>query len=170
MPRNIEIKARLQDLVALEPRVKAIADQGPTPIAQDDTFFRSANGRLKLREFADGKGELIYYRRADKAGPKESFYVIAPVDAPGPLRETLTLAYGIEGRVKKHRTLYLIGQTRVHLDRVDGLGDFLELEVVLADSEATEHGQKIAIELLDRLQVDRSKCLEGAYLDMLRTK
>ena len=72
--------------------VAAIADRGPIGIEQDDTFFRCTNGRLKLRCFASGKAELIFYRRADDDGPKESFYLITPTDAPDSLRDTLTHA------------------------------------------------------------------------------
>ena len=61
MPRNIEIKARVDDLDALAARVAAIATSGPTAIAQDDTFFPCPAGRLKLRELADGTGQLIFY-------------------------------------------------------------------------------------------------------------
>ncbi|MBK7190771.1 MAG: class IV adenylate cyclase [bacterium] len=102
---------------------------------------RCDSGRLKLRAFAEGHGELIYYRRADAVGPKESFYTIAPVEDPDALRRALTLALGAVGRVRKRRTLYLVGRTRVHLDRVEGLGEFLELEVVLLDDETAEVGE-----------------------------
>src|SRR5512141_2933842 len=122
MARNIEIKARVADLDALIARAAAIADSGPVEIPQDDTFFRCANGRLKLREFENGHGELIFYRRSDAQGPKVSFYVLSPTASPDTLREALTLANGQEGRVVKHRTLFLVGRTRVHLDRVQGLG------------------------------------------------
>ena len=77
MPRNIEIKARVDDLDALAARVAAIATSGPTAIAQDDTFFPCPAGRLKLRELADGTGQLIFYQRADEEGPKASFYVLS---------------------------------------------------------------------------------------------
>src|SRR5476649_1681510 len=109
MARNIEIKARVADLEALGARAAAIADSGPTFIAQDDTFFRCDNGRLKLRAFDDGRGELIFYRRADAGGPKESFYILSPTASPDTLREALTLAHGQAGRVRKLRALYLVG-------------------------------------------------------------
>ena len=170
MARNIEIKAHVADMDALAARAAAIADSGPVDIPQDDTFFRCDNGRLKLRTYADGSGELIFYRRADQGGPKESFYVLAPTAAPDALREALTLANGQAGRVVKHRTLFLVGRTRVHLDRVEGLGDFMELEVVLAEDEPSEAGVHEAHELMARLQIPADCLVEGAYHDLLRQR
>ena len=170
MARNIEIKAHVADMDALAARAAAIADSGPVDIPQDDTFFRCDNGRLKLRTYADGSGELIFYRRADQGGPKESFYVLAPTAAPDALREALTLANGQAGRVVKHRTVFLVGRTRVHLDRVEGLGDFMELEVVLAEGEPPEAGVREAHELMARLQIPADCLVEGAYHDLLRQR
>jgi predicted adenylyl cyclase CyaB len=167
MPRNIEIKARLDDFDATARLAAALADQGPTALAQDDTFFRCQNGRLKLRVFADTTGELIFYRRPDQAGPKESVYQIVPVADPDALREALTQAYGQVGRVRKHRTLFLAGRTRVHLDRVESLGDYLELEVVLTDAEPAEHGVREAHDLMRRLGVGPAQLIEAAYVDLL---
>jgi len=170
MARNIEIKAHVADLNALAARTAAIADSGPVPIAQDDTFFRCDNGRLKLRVLEDGTGELIFYRRADQGGPRQSSYVLAPVTSPDALREALTLAYGQAGRVVKQRTLYLVGRTRVHLDRVAGLGDFMELEVVLADDEAPAAGVSEAQALMLSLGIASDDLVEQAYVDLLRER
>ncbi len=84
MSRNIEIKAHIENVDALTARVAQFADDGPIAIAQDDTFFRCDSGRLKLRAFPNGTGELIYYRRANQCGPKESFYLLSPTSAEGP--------------------------------------------------------------------------------------
>ena len=170
MARNIEIKARVADMDALAARTAAIADGGPVEIPQDDTFFACAHGRLKLRVFEDGHGELIFYRRPDDGGPKVSFYVLSPTESPGTLREALTLANGQEGRVVKHRTLFLVGRTRVHLDRVRGLGDYMELEVVLADDESAEEGMREAHDLMARLQIPADCLVQGAYHDLLRAR
>ena len=167
MARNIEIKARATDPVALTARAASLATQGPVEIEQDDTFFRCDAGRLKLRTFADRSGELIFYRRTDQAGPKESFYVRSPAASPDSLREALELAYGVVGRVIKHRTLFLVGRTRVHLDSVEGLGNFLELEVVLADDEPAERGIEEARALMTSLGVEPGRLIEDAYVDML---
>lgn len=167
MPRNIEIKARITSVEALAEKAAVFADQGPIEIFQDDTFFECATGRLKLRAFSQGEGELIFYRRANQQGPKESFHLRSPTSSPATLREVLTLAYGQGGRVQKHRTLFLAGRTRIHLDRVAGLGDFLELEVVLENNEPTEVGISEAHELMERLGVDSSQLVEDAYVDLL---
>lgn len=167
MARNVEIKARVDSLAAIEPLAAALSGQEPVLIAQDDTFFACASGRLKLRAFADGTGELIFYRRADDSGPKESFYVISPTDAPDTLREALALAYGVIGRVKKRRTVFMAGRARIHLDRVEDLGEFLELEVVLRDNESAEAGMEEARTLMAGLGVAPGQLLPGAYLDLL---
>ncbi len=167
MARNIEIKARVQSLELMRAKVAAVADRGPTEIVQDDIFFNCPNGRLKLRMFSEFDGQLIFYQRADVAGPKESFYVISPAATPERLRETLSRAFGECGRVRKRRTLYLAGRTRIHLDRVEGLGEFVELEVVLENDETGEAGVAIAQSLLQRLGIDPCQRVEGAYVDLM---
>jgi predicted adenylyl cyclase CyaB len=170
MARNIEIKARLADIDATLALARPLADGEPQLIAQDDTFFNAAKGRLKLRAFADGRGELIYYERPDQAGPKTSFYVLSPTASPDTLREALTLAHGQIGRVRKLRTLLLAGRTRIHLDRVEGLGDFMELEVVLADDDAMQDGVAEAHALTARLGIAADQLIDVAYLDLLQAK
>ena len=167
MARNIEIKARIESIETIAAKAVAIADKGPIEIIQDDTFFRCESGRLKLRAFSKEEGELIFYRRANKQGPKESFYLRSPTSTPETLRDSLSLAYGQAGRVQKHRTLFLVGRTRVHLDNVEGLGHFLELEVVLDEGESGEVGVREAHELMTKLGIEPSQLIEGAYVDLL---
>jgi predicted adenylyl cyclase CyaB len=170
MARNIEIKAHVADLAAVTARAAAIADEGPFEIRQDDTFFACERGRLKLRAFSSEEGELIFYRRTDQEGPKESFYLRTPTASPDSLREALTLAYGEVGRVRKRRTLFMVGRTRIHLDEVEDLGNFLELEVVLRDGEPLEVGVREAEGLMARLQVQPSQLIDRAYVDLLAGK
>ena len=167
MARNIEIKARIPSVQALVPGAVVLATEGPIDILQDDTFFHCANGRLRLRACWPTCAELIFTRRPDQLGPKESFSLRSPTTEPDTLRESLTLAYGQSGRVRKHRTLFLAGRTRIHLDRVEGLGDFLELEVVLQDGEASEVGVREAHEMMAALGVETAQLIEGAYVDLL---
>ncbi|MEE4637156.1 MAG: class IV adenylate cyclase [Wenzhouxiangella sp.] len=167
MARNVEIKAKVRDFQRLEALAKQLADRGPERIAQDDTFFHCPNGRLKLRDFGNGTAELIFYRRADESGPKTSFYRITSSHDPEGLRDTLTLAYGQLGRVVKQRTLYLAGRTRIHLDQVEGLGDFMELEVVLSEGEDEAAGLHEAENLMQALGIQDSDLVKGAYLDLI---
>ena len=167
VPRNIEIKTRIDSVEALLPRARSLADGPAQTIVQDDTFFVCTHGRLKLRDFGDGSGELIHYLRADGSGPKLSDYVRVPTDQPAALREALQRAQGVLGRVRKTRWLLLTGQTRIHLDRVEGLGDFLELEVVLRDGQDAAAGAAIADALCAKLGIASSQRLAGAYLDLL---
>ncbi len=164
--RNVEIKARIESVEALAPRVAALADRGPIEIEQDDTFFSCERGRLKLRALSPSEGQLIFYRRANQTGPKESRFVVSPTGSPDSLREALALAFGTSGRVRKHRTLYLVGRTRVHLDRVEDLGNFLELEVVLAEGESSDAGVKEARALMTALGLGEEQLVEGAYVDL----
>ncbi len=168
MARNIEIKAKVRDLGEIERRASALADRGPFELVQDDTFFACPNGRLKLRELAPDRGEVIFYQRPDVAGPKLSLYTLAATPVPAQMRAALGDALGVVGRVRKRRRLYLAGQTRIHLDEVDGLGSYLELEVVLEDSQPGSQGEAIAHRLLSQLGVDLAQLVEGAYVDLLR--
>ena len=170
MPRNIEIKARLlpgQRLEDLLPTARALADGPEQLIEQDDTFFRVPHGRLKLRQFADGTGELIHYHRADSAEAKASDYVRVPAPDPTALREALARGCGVLGRVRKQRWLLMVAATRIHLDRVHGLGDCMELEVVLHANQTDAQGQAEAEALMQRLGLAEAPRLAGAYLDLL---
>jgi adenylate cyclase class IV len=167
MPRNIEIKARIDGVEALLPRAVALAVGPAERIAQDDSFFSVPHGRLKLRQFADGSAELIHYHRADSTEAKASDYVRVPVPDPAALREALARACGLLGRVRKTRWLLLAGQTRIHLDRVEGLGDFMELEVVLREGQPETEGVRIAEALMRELGLAHAERLPGAYLDLL---
>ena len=167
MPANIEIKARIASVDSLLPRARALSDdEHPQLIHQDDTFFAVPHGRLKLRVFADGSGELIHYQRLDAPGPKRSDYVITPVAEPDTLREALARACGLLGRVRKERILVLVGSTRIHLDKVQGLGEFLELEVVLQPGQTSAEGEAIAHDLMAQLGVSADALVSGAYLDL----
>jgi predicted adenylyl cyclase CyaB len=165
--RNVEIKARVSDLAALRHRAEAAGAVRTAELRQRDTFFPCAEGRLKLRDFGDGRGELIRYARPDAAGPKTSSYRLVPTADPENLRAALSEALGVLVEVRKHRELWMAGRTRIHLDRVEGLGDFLELEVVLAPGEALSEGEAEAHELMRDLAVSPEDLVAGAYADLI---
>jgi predicted adenylyl cyclase CyaB len=167
MPTNIEIKARAPRFDALRIRAEQLSDLPAQTITQTDTFFFIPKGRLKLREFGAGTAQLIYYERPDHEGPKRSDYHVSETHDAVQLKSLLTLALGVRGTVRKVRQLYMIGQTRVHLDDVQDLGHFMELEVVLSPGQSEEHGQAIARDLIAALGVKAEDLLENAYIDLL---
>ena len=167
MPSNIEIKARVRDFDEIRRRAEQLSNTPAEVILQEDTFFNLSRGRLKLRVLSEDNGQLIYYTRPDQEGPKRSDYHISLTSDPGNLKRVLELAYGIRGIVRKTRYLYLVDQTRVHLDDVEGLGHFMELEVVMREGQSDAEGQLIAEGLMAVLGVERRDLLEGAYMDLL---
>ena len=175
MPRNIEIKARIAspaDAAALRQRALALATAPEQQLEQHEEAvvlleLLLGRGRLKLRQFADGSAELIHYQRADEAGAKASDYVRVPLVDGGACREALARGLGLLGRVKKRRSVVMVGRTRVHLDAVEGLGDFMELEVVLREGEPDAAGQAEAEALMQALGLADAPRLAGAYLDLL---
>ena len=169
MPSNIEIKAYVHDFDEIRRRAEQLSDTPMEVIPQEDTFFKTPLGRLKLRVLSEDKGQLIYYIRPDQEGPKRSDYHISLTSDPENLKRVLELAYGIRGIVRKTRYLYLVDQTRLHLDDVEGLGQFMELEVVMQDGQSDAEGQLIAEGLMAALGVERSDLLEGAYMDLLES-
>jgi predicted adenylyl cyclase CyaB len=169
MPSNIEIKAHVRDFDEIRRRAEQLSNTPVEVIPQEDTFFNVSQGRLKLRVLSENKGQLIYYTRPDQDGPKRSDYHISLISDPENLKRVLELAYGIRGIVRKTRYLYLVDQTRVHLDEVEGLGQFMELEVVMQEGQSDAEGQLIAEGLMAVLGVERSDLLEGAYMDLLES-
>jgi predicted adenylyl cyclase CyaB len=168
MARNIEIKARAQQFEQLRERAAALSPDAPMIFRQQDFFYDVPRGRLKLRQFDDGTpAELIFYQRDDRDGPKASYYTRSPVTNPEAMHSLLATALTTRGIVSKERHVYIVGRTRIHLDRVDGLGDFVELEVVLAQDDDEEGGEAEAHEMFAKLGVPETDLVAVAYVDML---
>lgn len=167
MAANIEIKARLRDVDATRARAGALSDVPVTVLIQKDTFYHSPQARLKLREQEGAEAELIYYERADAPGPKKSEYELSPVLHPHKLHRALSAAFGIRGVVHKRRELYWVGRTRIHIDDVEGLGTFLELEVPTGGDRTAAEGHEIARQLMSELGVTGEDLVSGAYIDLL---
>ena len=170
MAKNIEIKASLEDVDACMNKAKTLSGSDPEVIMQEDHFFHCTNGRLKLRIFSPNNGELIFYKRKNESGPKTSEYFISKTNEPNKLLDVLEKCYGIRGVVKKIRKLYLIGNTRVHIDQVDNLGNFLEFEVVLSNEEDANTGKQVAQKLMAQFGIEKDSLIDCAYIDLIEKK
>ena len=165
---NVEIKARCDD----HDQVRTVlSDMGSRLVGTDhqiDTYFRVPDGRLKLRE-GSIENTLIFYKRADQAGPKRSdvqLYRVKPADPA--LKAVLREALGEVVVVDKQREIHFVDNVKIHLDQVDGLGSFLEIEAIDADGTRSE-GSLLAQceEFMRRFGVRDTDLLDGSYSDMI---
>lgn len=164
--KNIEIKAKIRDYEKVKRLVEELC---PIPIQtehQEDTFFNTSKGRLKLRE-SDDTSALIYYDRKDSFEPIQSDIAISFIENPDTLKPVLSKSLGIRGIVKKKRILYKYGLTRIHIDEVEGLGRFIELEVVLKSDQTLKDGDTIANNLMDKFDIQKSDLVDVAYIDLI---
>lgn len=165
--RNIELKARLEDLDAARKVAETIATERLGTQRQVDTYFHCKHGRLKLREINAQKAELVWYARGDQPGPKASDYQLVRVPDPAKLKAALTAALGIRGVVEKRREIFLHDNVRIHLDDVTGLGRFLEFEAVLGPGIDDAAGRAQLDRLIERFAIAEADLLPGSYGDTL---
>jgi predicted adenylyl cyclase CyaB len=171
---NVESKARCGDLAGLAERAAGLGARFAGVLEQEDVYFEAREGRLKLRQtthrLPDGEtrrhAELIRYARPDRAGARVSVYERTEVEDPVDARARLAAGLGVRGVVRKRRDLWLIDSTRIHLDRVEGLGGFVEIETVaggdVSASTRAEHDR-----VAEALGVDAEETVEGSYIDLL---
>ena len=169
---NIEIKLRITDAGQARQDIEPLADGPAQVLEQRDTYFNAGDDAyLKLREEVGpdrtGRASLIAYRRTRRAEPRPSDIRLARIDNGPELAETLAHALGVLVVVDKIRHLFFRGQTRIHLDDVDGLGAFLELEVVLEPGQDEAEGLRIARDLLARLDLTGATKQTNSYRDLL---
>jgi predicted adenylyl cyclase CyaB len=136
-------------------------------LRQRDTFFAAANGRLKLREETPGHAHLIQYMRPDSAEAKVSRYRLVEVGSPETMRAALSEALGVRCVVTKLRRLLLVDHIRIHLDTVDDLGSFVEVEAVVPAGGRPEDEASRVRELRERLGVSLPDLVQEAYADLL---
>ncbi len=164
--KNIEIKARINNYENVK---RLVEDLCPTPIKteqQEDTFFHTTSGRLKLRK-TNGESAIMFYDRPNSFEPKQSDIALSFTKNPDTLKSVLSKSNGIRGIVKKERILYKYGQTRIHLDDVEKLGKFIELEVVLKEKQTAQDGEAIANDLMNKFGINTTDLIDVAYIDLI---
>lgn len=166
--RNLEIKVRVADLGEVELRALDIGARDEGTFADVDVYFQVPRGRLKLRRSGgQPHGTLIAYDRPDAAVSRFSDYHLARVEDPVTVQEILAAALGVRGTVVKERHLLIYGATRIHLDRVDGLGEFVELETVIGDQSDEDAAAEHAY-VLQLLGLTAHEIVPVSYADLLR--
>lgn len=164
--RNIELKARIGSLDA----ARTVCRQFASLVAEEhqvDTYFVCSQGRIKLRERSAEPAQLVAYARADAATPRASDYWLVPVPDPAALKAALVAALGVLVAVEKEREVFLYRNVRIHLDRVTGLGEFVEFEAVLSPGDDEIAAAALVNELAERLGINRHDRLDRSYGDLL---
>ena len=167
--RNVEIKARARDFETQMQHAARLAGGSVSHLLQEDIFFSVPVGRLKLRKFEDGSAELIPYERNNSSEPRQSEYLFFRTNDAEGLQKVLAEALGVRGIVRKRRAVYLVGQTRIHLDRVEGLGSFVELEVVLDAGQDVQYGIAVVEDLMLKLDIQKEDVVPTAYVDLINS-
>jgi adenylate cyclase class IV len=172
MMRNLEAKFPLGDLDAARAAALALGYTASASFVQRDTFFVIAHGKLKLRE-QPPEAWLIHYERDRQSGLMLSRYDIVPVADPTRTRAMLARALGVLAEVHKHRTLLTRRNVRFHLDRVETLGGFGEIEAVLGEGSERAAGDSpgsaraAVAQLLEALGVGARELIEVSYFELM---
>jgi predicted adenylyl cyclase CyaB len=168
MPANFELKARCADLERARDRARAIATRWLGVDEQVDTYFKTAAGRFKLRESRLSGAQLVPYLRLDAPLARRSDYVVIPVLEPERTKALLAELLGVHRIVRKAREIGVFENVRIHLDRVEGLGDFVELEAVWDGDGAgeAEQARKVAF-LRERLAIRDEDLVAASYEGLL---
>jgi adenylate cyclase, class 2 len=167
---NVEIKARCSNAERVRNYLlNNNADFKGTDF-QTDTYFNVKNGRLKLRE-GNIENNLIYYERNNQAGPKSSSFILTKIRDADKLKESLASADGIKVVVKKKREIYYIKNVKFHIDEVDGLGAFVEIEAgnIGADLSKDQLQQQCEF-YMQQFCIEEKDLIEVSYSDLLIEK
>lgn len=164
---NVEIKARCDDHDAARAVLALLGSRQVGVDHQVDTYFRVPEGRLKLRE-GSIENSLIHYHRPDQSGPKTSDVLLYRVHPDPALKEVLSRALGVLVVVDKRREIHFVDNVKIHLDEVQGLGTFLEIEAIDADGSRTaDELQEQCEAFMTHLAVGEEDLLRVSYSDML---
>lgn len=167
---NIELKARDLDPDASLRACLKLGARDHGTIAQRDTYFDAPRGGLKLREEHPGSAHLIQFLRAEEPQQHESRYRVAEVPDAASLVPVLADAIGILGTVLKRRHLLLWETVRIHLDEVENLGSFIELEAVAAAESDLSREYRLIAQLRDELHITDDRLEAHGYAPQLLPK
>ncbi|HEX4465614.1 MAG TPA: class IV adenylate cyclase [Solirubrobacteraceae bacterium] len=166
--RNIELKASDQDSANSLNTCRALGAVDHGEIEQRDTYFEVTRGGLKLREEHPGRAHLIQFERADEPQQRESRYRVIEVDDGVVLCAALSVALGVRGVVAKRRRLLIWRDVRIHLDDVERLGAFIELEAVAPPDSDLTHEHALIGELRRAFAITDERLLSVGYAKLLK--
>ena len=166
--RNLEFKAEAASLELLRDNLRALEAECSGRLHQIDTYFDVPKGRLKLREVEDYGGTLVYYERPDAAESRYSHYQLCDIANHAAFKQMMSDVLGVKVIVEKNRELWIYGNTRIHLDEVLNLGEYIELETVIRNQSETE-AQAEHNYLKETLHIAAADLIPVSYSDLMLT-
>lgn len=165
--RNYEIKIRIENFTRLQKlsekfQSQCISTERFTEI-QHDIYYKVRNGRLKLRVINNKSGNLISYNRNETTGKRISNYTISRTEDFIQLNEILKTEFEVLIEVKKSREIFICDEVRIHLDKVKGLGKFLEFEVVYSNLSSAKRRMS---QLIRDFDLNENEFIRHSYSDM----
>jgi predicted adenylyl cyclase CyaB len=166
LPRNLEIKLQLDSLKNIKQILNKNRIALKEVLIQKDVYYTVEKGLLKLR-IENGQSSLIYYLRNENSSKRWSDYEIVNF-RNGSIEKFFARFMTTEVAVSKIRELYIYNNTRIHLDKVKGLGSFIELETIVKNG--LQDAQKRFNKMINMLELDIDKQIRASYRDLLFKK
>ena len=164
---NVEIKARSNNAHGVREYLRGAEADSKGTDHQIDTYYKTDRGRLKLRK-GNIENNLIFYERSDQSGPKQSKITFSSVEADSQIDGVLAEALGVFAVVDKKREIYFIDNVKFHIDTVEGLGNFIEIEAI--DYDGTLGPEKLQQQCeyyMRELGIKHGDLLTNSYSDMI---
>lgn len=163
--QNIEFKSELRNLEAARRQCELLGAERIGVLQQTDTYYKLADGRLKKRECANQPVEWIFYHRPNRVSPRMSNFTIL-TDAQARRRwGTQSLREWL--KVVKKRDLWMIQPVRIHLDVVEGLGQFIEFEAKVSRQFDVKECHAAIAELREIFTPVMGEPVSASYSDLM---
>lgn len=162
---NLELKAEYPNCKALE-LIKKLPITASEILDQEDIYFKVNKDRLKLRSINNKRHELIWYSRADETKAKNSNYEVYEVTNVDILKNMLTQTLGIKIIVRKKREVYIYNDCRIHIDKVEKLGEYVEFEVIMTAKRTEIEAQELMNFLINHFELATEQFISGSYSDL----
>jgi len=165
--KNIELKFRCKDFIHALKAVKILSAINKGVLKQTDIYFNIKPGRIKLRTINKTEHQLVYYKRANFKSARVSNYFIEEINHPNRVKNILESIYGIKAVVIKKRRLYLYKNCRIHIDEVNGLGKFIEFEVVCLNIADEQNASRLMDFMKREFKVITNNIIKNSYSDLI---
>jgi predicted adenylyl cyclase CyaB len=172
MRKNYELKVKLHNYDVAkwkaESYIHRFKDKQHFFEEQKDIYYYKVDGkRLKLRIINNEYGHLVYYDRKDSRNKRVSKYLLSDTKNPLELDKILRRFFKVQLIVKKTREIFIVKNLRIHLDRIQSCGIFLEFEIIY---KSLDEAKTLMKELMKYFNIKRTDFTKDSYSDLILKK